>query len=109
MAVVVFPVDGGGQLYVEIADGPESDGSGLARAGARERIEHTWGQSLSSLRSAAEGALNQLQEITPTPDEIEVAFGVKMNGRLGTAVISAGGEANLMVKVVWKKSSAITD
>lgn len=108
MQTVEFPVAGDGRVFVETAGGSsEESADGLARAGAGERLAkaaaETWEQALSGMRSAAEGALQQLSGIEPAPDEVEVNFKVAVNGKLGATLVTAGTDAHFDVKVVWKK------
>jgi hypothetical protein len=108
MAVVEFPVDGGARVYVEALDEQAADdgSTGLSRAGVGDRVvrtaARTWEQSLEGLQAAAEGALTQLRQIEPAPDEVRVSFQVAVNGKLGATLVTAGADAHLMVEVVWK-------
>ncbi|MFF0000933.1 CU044_2847 family protein [Streptomyces avermitilis] len=58
--------------------------------------------------SAAEGALAQLRAIDPPPEEVEVSFGVAVDGKLGATLVSAGTNAHLNIKVVWRNTTGTT-
>jgi hypothetical protein len=83
---------------------------GLSRAGAGDRVvraaARTWEQSLEGMQAAAEGALKQLRQIDPAPDEVKVSFGVAVNGKLGALLVTAGADAHLKVEVVLKAEKA---
>ena len=66
----------------------------------------TWEQSLEGMQAVAEGALNQLRQIEPAPDEVTVSFQVAVNGKLGVTLVAAGADAHLKVDVVWKADKA---
>ncbi|MFE1197243.1 CU044_2847 family protein [Streptomyces olivaceoviridis] len=108
MTVVEFAAGQDGRVYVDVPDG--DGGSGLVRAGAGDRIAQaaadTWQGALAGVRSAAEGALAQLRAIEPPPEEVEVTFGVAVDGKLGATLVSAGTNAHLNVKVVWRNTAA---
>ncbi len=111
MTVVEFPTDSEGRVYVLVADNgaAANDVSGLSRAGAGDRVVRaaveTWEKALAGMHAAAEGALTQLRRIQPPPDEVELTFGVAVNGKLGATVVTAGSDAHLTVKVVWKNTT----
>lgn len=110
MTVVEFAAGQDGRVYVEVPDGErENGGSGLVRAGAGDRVARaaadTWQGALAGIRSAAEGALTQLRAIDPPPEEVEVTFGVAVDGKFGATLVSAGTNAHLNVKVVWRNTA----
>ncbi|MFF1650108.1 CU044_2847 family protein [Streptomyces sp. NPDC058240] len=110
MEVVEFAAGTDSRVYVEVPDEASGNGgSGLARAGAGDRIVRaaadTWQGALAGVRSAAEGALAQLRAIDPPPEEVEVTFGVTVDGKLGATLVSAGTNAHLNVKVVWRNAA----
>ncbi|MFF1767867.1 CU044_2847 family protein [Streptomyces sp. NPDC058249] len=113
MTVLEFAAGQDGRVYVEVPDGTTGEGSnGLVRAGAGERIARaasdTWQGALAGVRSAAEGALAQLRAIDPPPEEVEVTFGVAVDGKFGATLVSAGTNAHLNVKVVWRNTAGTT-
>lgn len=106
MTVVEFSAGPNGQVFVEVPSGDGDTDTGLVRAGAGDRVvraaTQSWHSALSGIRQAAEGALAQLRSVDPPPDEVEVTFGVAVDGKLGATLVSAGTNAHLNVKVVWR-------
>lgn len=110
MEVVEFAVGTDSRGYVEVPDEASGNGGGgLAGAGAGVRIVRaaadTWQGALAGLRSAAEGASAQLRAIDPPPEEVEVTFGVTVDGKLGATLVSAGTNTHVNVKVVWRNAA----
>jgi hypothetical protein len=110
VTVVEFAAGQDGRVYVDVPDGAGDDGGkGLVRAGAGDRIARaaadTWQGALAGVRSAAEGALAQLRAIDPPPEEVEVTFGVAVDGKFGATLVSGGTNAHLNVKVVWRHAA----
>ncbi|GAA1908783.1 CU044_2847 family protein [Streptantibioticus ferralitis] len=110
MTVVEFAAGQDGRVYVEVPDAARDNGDrGLVRAGAGDRIARaaadTWQGALAGVRSAAEGALAQLRAIDPPPEEVEVTFEVAVDGKFGATLVSAGTNAHLHVKVVWRNAA----
>jgi hypothetical protein len=115
MTLVEFSAGDGARVYVKTSDNQEADdeAAGLSRAGAGDRVvraaARTWEQSLEGMKIVAEGALKELRQIAPVPDEIKVSFKVAVNGKVGATLVSAGTEAHLQVEVVWKAENAAAD
>lgn len=108
MTVVEFVAGQVGRIYVEVSDRAGDDSEiGLVRAGDRivRAAAHTWHGTPEGVRSAAEGALGQLRSLEPLPEEVEVTFGVAVDGKLGATLVSTGANAHLNVEVVWRNVS----
>ncbi|SDD70627.1 CU044_2847 family protein [Glycomyces harbinensis] len=107
MTLIEFPIGGDGEGTVHVFMADEEGAGSLTRVGASERLvmtaTRTWSRALDGMRLAAEGTLEQLRSIDPAPDEVEVTFGVAMDGKVGASIVSGGSGAHLNVKVVWKK------
>lgn len=99
--LVQFPLEAGGSVTVEVGRLP----SGTERVGRGEHVVHqmatTFDAALAEVRDAAAAALAQFQRMPTRPDEVEIAFGVKLDARLGAVVAEAGVEGNLQVTVKW--------
>ena len=105
--LVEFPLEDGTTMLVEINE-PEQGGLVKAsRAGdAIVKAQQTLEQSLEKVQPAAQFIIGQLRKLHDAPDEIEVAFGLKLSAEAG-AVLAAGGiEANYTVTLKWKKPDA---
>lgn len=107
MGLVEFPGEDGARVYIQSLPEEIPAEGGLARAGAGDRVvraaRETWRQALAGMRAAAEGALHELNDIDPVPDEVELSFGVAINGGFGATIVSTKADAHLQVRVVWKK------
>jgi hypothetical protein len=103
--LVEFPLEDGTTMLVEIA---EPDQGGLVKASrAGEMIvkaQLSLEKSLEKVKPAAEHVIAQLRKIQDSPDEVQVAFGLKLSADAGAVLASAGAEANYIVTLKWVKS-----
>lgn len=108
--LIEFPLEDGGSLLVEVAE-PEKGGIVPAsRAGeAIVRAQQTLEKSLEKVRPAADFIISQLRKLHDAPDEIEVAFGLKLSAEAGAILAAAGAEANYTVTLKWVKEKTKTN
>ncbi|GAA2264261.1 MULTISPECIES: CU044_2847 family protein [Kitasatospora] len=99
-----FTLASGGTLVVE-TEGP---GTGVAPAGrgSLERAGATVRDSLHTVVNTASDVIDAFRALPRRPDEIEVKFGVKLDGSVG--VILAGGSAGVRFDVTlrWSPENA---
>jgi hypothetical protein len=104
-----FPLSGGGVLVVEV-DPPDRSAGRVMRGGdtpeAIATATATFESALGTVRSAAEGILNQLRSLAQPPDEVQVEFGVKMGAIAGAIIAKVSTEANFKINLTWKKEAA---
>jgi len=102
---VEFALPDGSVVTIE-SDEPETGPIKAARGGEiAERARETFEQAAESARKAALVILGQLRGLHDSPDEIEIAFGLKASGELGSLVVAKSGvEANYSVRLTWKKT-----
>jgi len=99
---VEFTLPDGSTVVIESDEGE----SGVVKAGrlgdAAERARETFEQAVENARKSAVVIVDKLRE--SGPDEVEVTFGLKASGELGSLVVAkAGVEASYSVKLTWKK------
>jgi Trypsin-co-occurring domain 1 len=101
---VEFPLSDGTMVRVapaaQAGSGPVGLGTHLRRA------ELTLRQSLSSVTSAAAEVIGEFRNLAHRPDEVEVTFGVVLDGKLGGVIASANASAHLDVRVKWNNAPA---
>jgi hypothetical protein len=80
----------------------------MAGAGeVAERARETFEQAAENARKAAVVILEKVRGLHSRPDEVEITFGLKASGELGSLVVAkAGIEASYSVKLTWKKPEA---
>ena len=104
-----FPLSGGGVLVVE-TDPADSSIRRVMRGSTPEATiataTTTFESALGTVRTAAEGILNQLRLLQQPPDEVAVEFGVKMSAEAGAVIAKASTEANFKINLTWKKTAA---
>jgi hypothetical protein len=106
--LVEFPLEDGTTILVEI-DEPEQGGLvKVSRAGdAIAKAQQTLEKALEKVKPAAQSIILQLRKLHDAPDEIEVAFGLKLSAEAGAVLASAGAEANYTVTLKWVKEREV--
>jgi Trypsin-co-occurring domain 1 len=100
---VNFPLDGGGQVCVEVStsEGPVMRGDSGAVV---ENSALAFDAVLGKLKPICSAIAKQARGLIDQPEEFAVEFGVKLTAEAGVIVASTAAEANLKVSVKWKKS-----
>ena len=98
---------GDGEIVVAEVD---DEDPGFVRAGAGElfaRAETTLSQALEVLRPTARALIGRVESLdTPKPTTTEMEIGIKLNGRAGAVLASAGGECHIKVRLTWLRQPA---
>lgn len=106
--LVEFPLEDGTTMLVEIE---ESEKGGLVKASRADDVivkaQITLEKSLEKVKPAAQFIIQQLKNLHDSPDEIEVAFGLKLSADAGAVLASAGAEANYTITLKWVKEIKI--
>ncbi len=103
---IEFPVAKGGRVVIETEDqGVEQGIEPAARGGGLiKRAEKTFDDAVDNIRTTAEVLVAKLSDLAEVPDEIQVEFGVKMNGKVGAVIASGDVEANFKTTLKWKRT-----
>lgn len=97
------------------ADIEETQGDGIVKAGASDRVRTTLVTAQRTLTEAltsaigghAEALIGAIRELDDPPDHLEVTFALKATGEAGNiAVGRLGGEANYNVRLAWDHPTA---
>lgn len=102
--LIEFPFEDGSTIMVEM-DELKVEGGVVpvsTRSGEVEKATTTFEAAVSKIRPVAESVINTLHDIPKRPDEIELEFGLKLNGQTGIYIASVGTEANFQVRLKWK-------
>jgi hypothetical protein len=107
---VEFALPDGSTVVIE-SDEPET---GITKAAVRgvgevtERARETFEQSAENARKSALVILDKVRHgLSDPPDEVEITFGLKASGELGSMVVAkVGVEASYSVTLTWKKEKA---
>ena len=104
---VEFTLPDGSTVIMESDDretGIVKAGTGDVLKEATEKFE----QAADNARKAALVILEKLRSgLADKPDEVEITFGLKASGELGSLVVAkAGVEASYSVKLTWKKAES---
>jgi hypothetical protein len=85
----------------EVTEGPVTR-SGRGTAFVKEAGESLDGV-LSRLGPTIKGLASELRSAADAPDDIEVAFSVKIAADSNVIIAKAGGEANFQIRLKWTK------
>jgi Trypsin-co-occurring domain 1 len=101
--------EGGETVVVEVEE-PAQEGTGEEKAAFRSwrkpvEATETLDQALDRVTPAASALLSKLRELVEPPDEMTVAFGVKLTATAGAVLASASVEANYTVTMMWKRDT----
>ena len=102
--LVEFPLEDGTTILVEV-DAPEEGGMVPAARGGEvvAKAQQTFENALETIRPAARAIVAKLRALHDPPDEIEVAFGLKMSAEAGAFIAAAGVKANYKITLTWKR------
>lgn len=101
---IEFTLDDG--TTVAVASAPRA-GSGAVGLGDRlEVAEKTLREALVPVTAAATQVMEGFREMAQRPEEIEVGFGVTLDGKLGGIIASANVGAHLDVTLRWRGHGA---
>jgi hypothetical protein len=99
-----FPLGNDLRVTVETPAAP-----GLAPTGLRPAIiqsEHTLRQALQPVTAAASEVIEKFRDLPSRPDEVEIHFGVKLDGTLGAVIATAGIGTHLGITLRWNHPGA---
>jgi len=107
--LIEFPLEDGDVMLVEVEeDGAEEGGFVPASRGEGdknviEKATMTFQEAIDKVKPGAEAIIKKLRGLSDPPDEMQVAFGLKLNAAAGAIIASAGIEANYTVTLKWVK------
>ena len=100
--LLAVPLDDDTFILAEV----DEEEPGYSRASTKDGV-HTAAErlqnALSTIKPAAQAVAAQLRELGP--DELEIEFGIRLNGKAGAVIASSEAEGHFQVKLVWKPGS----
>jgi len=101
---IEFTLDDGTTVAVA---SPRLDGTGAVGLGDRLRAsEKTLREALAPVTAAATQVMDGFRGLAQRPEEIEIGFGVTLDGKLGGVIASANAGAHLDVTLRWRGPSS---
>ncbi|GER85418.1 MAG: hypothetical protein IMW90_04255 [Thermogemmatispora sp.] len=102
--LVAFPLEDGGQVVIEVEE-PEPEGGERVPVSRRltrpEQASETLEKALQKVLPAIKAVAEKLHHLDLKPDEVEIAFGIKLSASLGAILATAGSEANFDITLHW--------
>jgi hypothetical protein len=111
---VEYRTTDGGTIMVEVEEEKEPVETAIVNAGitdkavervvqARDTFE---GAMMDAVRRNAQAFIETMDELSKSPDEAELIFGLKATAEGDAAVVKIGAEATYGVKLTWKRETA---
>lgn len=102
--LIEYQLADGSPIWVEV-DEPDTGGvKPVSRSGeVVEKAKQTFNEALDKVKPIAETIIDKLRNLSDSPDEVEVKFGLKMNAEAGAIIAVAGIEANYEITLKWTK------
>lgn len=69
-----------------------------------EKAKDYFENSIEQIKNFSNSVAKSIKDIDMCPDEFEMEFAVKFSTDVGVIISSIGAEANLSVKMKWKKT-----
>jgi hypothetical protein len=106
--VVEIPLDDAGGVVLAEIDETEED-LGFTRAATPEELLEKAGGSVRAalervVRPTAQVVMEQLQKLEPA--EVELEFGLRLNGKAGAVFASSELEGHVQVRLLWQPGPA---
>lgn len=105
--IVEFTLENGAKVAVSPAR-PRGGSTPIGPGERMETAEKTLRQAIAPVTAAAAEMLADFRRLAH-PDEVEIAFGVALDGKLGGIIVGASAGAHLEVKLRWKPTTAAQD
>ena len=102
--LVEFPLEGGSSVLVEVEEADPDGGVVMAaRKGEIENASQSFEAALEKIKPAAAAVISKLRDMSESPDEIEMEFGLGLSAKAGAFIASAGTTANFKVTLTWRR------
>ncbi|MFB2969676.1 CU044_2847 family protein [Aerosakkonema sp. BLCC-F183] len=102
--LVKFDLGNGETIMVEV-DEPDTGGPKPVARNLVEDAKKSFDEALDKIKPIATKVISKVRDISDSPDEVEVKFGLKMSVESGVIMTSVGGEANYEITLKWKKQN----
>jgi len=98
-SAIAFTLDDGTTVAVTAA--PAGGAHPVGAAGGLATASKTLREALAPVTSAAAQVMDEFRGLAQRPDEVEVSFGVTLDGKVGGIIGSASAGAHLDVTLRW--------
>jgi hypothetical protein len=69
-----------------------------------EKAQKTFESAIEKIRPAASILISKLKDMSQSPNEVRVEFGIKLSAQAGAIITSAESEATFKITLSWKNS-----
>src|SRR5215216_398185 len=105
--LIEFPLGDSNTVLVEVEEeaAPEGRLRGSHSAEAIEKAHQAFDSSLEKIKPIAASVIGKLREVSDSPEQIAVEFGIKLNASAGVVLASSAIESNFKVTLTWKRAA----
>lgn len=96
--------DDRGVAFIEV-DSTDEEEYGRVGKGAREvstRSSRSFNSAIAMIRPITESFIQEFQQLSKTPDEILIEFGIKLSSTSGVVITSSESVSNFRITLKWK-------
>ncbi|MFO8041485.1 MAG: CU044_2847 family protein [Sodalinema sp.] len=103
--LVEFQVEGDRTILIEVEDvtGEQATDPIAGTGGVVVKAKKTFEDTIDDILPLAAAIEKKFSGLTTPANEVEVKFGVKIQGQLSAVVTQIGAEANFEVTLKWKR------
>jgi hypothetical protein len=103
--IVQFELADGSPVYVEVDEQDSTVQRRVSRGSdGIERAQERFVDAIRKVKPAAEAVLQTFREFD-TPNEVNLEFGIKLNGSLGAIIATVNSEASFKVSLKWARKT----
>jgi hypothetical protein len=96
-------------MTVTVVAAAKDGSSAVGLSGRLEAAQKTLRDALVPVTAAATQVMDGFRQMAHIPEEIEIGFGVTLDGRLGGVIASAGTDVHFDVTLRWRGDGTPAD
>ena len=103
-----FKTETGEIVYIETITTNEQEGryvQASSKGNISQKATKTLEKALGIITPFANGVVQAVNNMEEKPNEVETIFKIAYASKIDVKIVSLGSDANLEVKLLWKKSS----
>lgn len=100
---VEYEVEGGRTVIIEVEEAARGFVPAARPGELTVKAAKSFEEAMETIRPITEKLVAKLHDMTESPDQIGVEFGLKLGFEAGAVIASGSAEANFKVSLTWKR------